>query len=137
MRAGGSWRPWAFYIRSNLDGEIFIITELWDGRPGSAQKQALERSGRDRFTRLPENALDIRDAVALIEEYKRLWADQHGLKRAPDALVLDCRQAYSDGDRREIWRQQGGTVLERIADQCGVQLLDILTEYHQPLEKVG
>ena len=134
MRAGGDWRPWDFFIKNRPDGTIFIICEFWNGRAGSASREELERNGRERYLRLPENVHSIQEALALIERFKETWARQHGLKRAPDAQILDCRQAYSDAARRAVWEAQGGTVLEALADQRGERLIDILSEYGAQLE---
>ena len=125
---GSEWKPDVFYIHNTDAGEYFVICEYWDGVPGSANPDALEKSGRKRYDRLPEYAQSFDDAQILIEQYKRLFEKEHGLAARISTTTIDCALPRTDAERKASWKAQGSTVAEYWAENQGLSFAEYLSK---------
>lgn len=119
-KIGGEWKPHEFIISRMEDGLYRVFCTLWNGVPGSLQPDTYKKLGVN-----PHKVAYCQSKEAAhnaIKKEIREFEQDHGVKVSPVPLILDCCQPQTDEERKEIWVEQGRTVMEYFAEKEGLTL---------------
>lgn len=127
----GEWKPHEYSI-TKWDGLYRVHRTLWNGVKESLSPDHLKRRGINPYqTKLCESKEEAQaQIIADISKFEK----EHCMKISPAPLVHDCCLPETEAEKKAVWREQGGIVLEYLAERAGLTLEEyIRREYGPPV----
>lgn len=129
-RATGKWRPSTYTVTKTKDGMFRVIRTLWNGIAGSLSPSNVERMSEPPYSeRLYGNKEDAQKGIAAdVANFEQV----HSIKLYPAPRVYDLCHPETDAEKKELWRIQGRTVMEYLAEKSGLPLEDYIRKEFGP-----
>lgn len=118
-RAAGEWKPDTYTV-TKQDGRYRVLRTLWNGVAGSLNLSALKRHGINPYHEMYfETAAEVQSGISAdIAAFEKA----HCMKLFPAPKVLNCCLPETDAEKKAIWKEQGRTVMEYMAEKAGLNL---------------
>lgn len=118
QKLAAQWKP-SMIIIGGVAGAYSLTVQEWDGKRGSAR----DPGHRKEYSfETKEQAKQFAEFV--VQSYIERTKDRHF-----EPVMIDCSNP-TDDECRTAWLNHGGTVLERMAEENGVSLEDLIREVY-------
>lgn len=126
-QATGDWKPDTYTV-TKLAGRYRVLRTLWNGVAGSLNPGYLDRH---KISPCHEEFFDSQEeARQWIAADVAAFEKAHCMKLSPAPKVFNCCVPETDAERKALWKEQGGTVMEYLAENAGLSLEAYIRQEH-------